>query len=115
MVVGDDHPVYEAKDSGPPPWAPAHGYRAKHRYYYYPTSYVYFDIDRRLYFYMSAGQWRVGASLPAGISIEVGESVLLEMDSDTPYHYHGDVVRHYPPGQAKKMGNDKGKGKGKGN
>ena len=115
VVVADDHPVYEAKDSGPPPWAPAHGYRAKHRYNYYPSSYVYFDIDRILYFYLSAGQWRVSASLPADIRIEVGESVVLEMDTDTPYRYHTDVVKHYPPGQAKKMQKDNGKGKGKGN
>jgi hypothetical protein len=110
VVVADDHPVYEAKSSGPPPWAPAHGYRAKHRYHYYPSSYVYLDIDRRLYFYMSGGSWRVSASLPVGISIEVGESVLLEMDTDTPYHYHTDVVKHYPPGQAKMKGRGKGKG-----
>lgn len=111
VVVADDHPVYETMGAGPPPWAPAHGYRAKHRYHYYPSSYVYFDIDRKLYFYISAGQWRVGASLPGGISIEAGESVLLEMDTDTPYQYHTDVVKHYPPGQAKKMekGNTKGK------
>ena len=115
LVIADDHPVYEAKNSGPPPWAPAHGYRAKHTYHYYPSTYVYFDIDRRLYFYMSGGSWRVSASLPAGISIAVGESVVLEMDTDTPYHYHTDVVKHYPPGQAKKMDKDKGKGKGKGN
>ena len=113
VVVVDDHPVYEAKSPGPPPWAPAHGYRAKHRYHYYPSSYVYFDIDRRLYFYVSAGQWRVSASLPADIRIEVGDSVVLEMDTDTPYRYHTDVVKNYPPGQAKKM--QKGNAKGKGN
>ena len=113
VVVADDHPVYEEKGSGPPPWAPAHGYRAKHKYHYYPSSYVYFDIDRRLYFYMSAGQWRVSASLPADIRIEVGDSVVLEMDTDTPYPYHTDVVKNYPPGQAKKM--QKGNAKGKGN
>src|SRR5210317_1907969 len=33
---------YKHKKSGPPPHAPAHGYRAKHHYRYYP-SYGYFN------------------------------------------------------------------------
>ena len=28
------------KKGGPPPWAPAHGYRAKHKYGHYPFSRV---------------------------------------------------------------------------
>jgi hypothetical protein len=31
VVVGT-HPHYEVTKLGPPPWAPAHGYRAKYRY-----------------------------------------------------------------------------------
>ncbi len=37
---------------GPPAHAPAHGYRARHSYLYYPSSYVYFDITRKVYFHM---------------------------------------------------------------
>ena len=37
---------------GPPPHAPAHGYRAKHTYRYYPDASVYFDISRKIYFYL---------------------------------------------------------------
>jgi hypothetical protein len=40
-------PVLEAvplAKGGPPPWASSHGYRAKHRYRYYPSFYVYFDL-----------------------------------------------------------------------
>jgi len=50
---------------GPPPWAPAHGYRAKYRYHYYPSSYVYYDLGRKLYFYYDGGNWQVSVSLPA--------------------------------------------------
>jgi hypothetical protein len=35
--------------NGPPAHAPAHGYRAKHRYRYYPSCSVYFDIGRVLW------------------------------------------------------------------
>jgi hypothetical protein len=104
-------PVYAPPppESGPPPWAPAHGHRAKHQYYYYPEPRVYFDLGRSLYFYYSGGSWRASVALPSGIHISVGEHVALEMDTDRPYLYHSDVEKRYPPGQLKK----KGKGKGK--
>jgi hypothetical protein len=112
VVIGDSPPppkgppVYE---KAPPPWAPAHGHRAKHHYRYYPSSYVYFDTGRGLYFYYEGGAWQVSVSLPTHIRIAVGDYVTLEMDTDRPYTYHSDVVKRYPPGQAKKK--DKGKKK----
>lgn len=112
-VIVEEPPVYspEPHEPGPPPWAPAHGYRAKYRYYYYPASYVYFDVERRLYFYFYTGQWQVSLSLPSDIHINVSDHVILDMDTDKPYRFHPDVVKRYPPGQLKKS--DKGKGKGK--
>jgi hypothetical protein len=98
---------------GPPPWAPAHGYRAKHQYHYYPSSHVYYDTGRNLYFYLEGDTWRFGASLPAGIKLEVGDHVTLEMDTDKPYEFHTDVVKKYPPGQLKKKNKVKGQKKGK--
>ena len=101
-------PVYE---KGPPPWAPAHGHRAKHHYRYYPSSHVYFDTGRGLYFYYQGGAWQVSVSLPTSIHIAVGDYVTLEMGTDRPYTYHSDVVRRYPPGHTKNK--DRGKGKKK--
>jgi hypothetical protein len=101
----------------PPPWAPAHGARAKHRYRYYPGAQVYYDPGRRIYFYISGSTWTSGARLPASISIS-GTYVHLEMDADMPYVFHDDVKKHHPPGQMKKQHEDddkeKSKGKGKG-
>jgi hypothetical protein len=107
--------------AGPPPWAPAHGYRAKHKYRYYRDAQVYFDTGRSLYFYLSGGTWRSSVRLPSHISI-AGSYVELDMDTDTPYKFHKDVKGHYPPGQMKKKGKQgppgppgpPGKGKGKG-
>ncbi|MDH4267220.1 MAG: hypothetical protein OEW45_16440 [Deltaproteobacteria bacterium] len=96
-------------ESGPPPWAPAHGHRAKHQYYYYPESHVYFDVGRSLYFYSHGAGWQASVSLPSGIRVSAGEYVSLDMDNDRPYIYHADVEKRYPPGQLKK----KGKGKNK--
>lgn len=111
VVIIEDRPVYRVPSPGPPPWAPAHGYRAKYRYYYYPSAYIYFDIERKLYFYYAGDQWKVSVSLPPEIRINLGEYMILEMDTDKPYTFHADVVKWYPPGHLKKSGKEKGKGK----
>lgn len=87
-------PGYKVK-GGPPPWAPAHGRRAKHMYRYYPASQVYFDSGRGLWFWLQGSDWAFGASLPAGIGPR-GAYVTLGMDADRPYQYHHDVIRYYP-------------------
>ena len=115
-VVVEDHPpnapVYSKP--GPPPWAPAHGYRAKHHYHYYPACSVYFDLGRKVYFYMSGDRWVMVTSPPGSICLSFDEFVVLDMDSDKPYTWHADVSKRYPPGQLKKMDRADGKGKGKG-
>jgi len=114
IVVEKPPPQYSPPaKNGPPPWAPAHGYRAKHRYYYYPSTFVYFDVERKLYFYLEGDSWRAGASLPARISPNPGDHVSLEMDTDKPYEFHADVAKKYPPGQLKnkEKGKDKKKAK----
>jgi outer membrane lipoprotein SlyB len=83
---------------GPPPWAPAHGYRAKHRYRYFPSSYIYLDVEREVYFYRSGGEWVSSAWLPRDIYLDRDDYVILEMDEERPYRYHRDVVERYPPG-----------------
>ena len=85
---------------GPPAHAPAHGYHKKHRYHYYSTANVYFDVDRELYFYVDAGEWKVAVSLPSTIVIEVGEGVTLELETDKPY-----AAEH--PGKGKAKGKKK--------
>lgn len=82
--------------SVPPPWAPAHGYRERFRYRYYPEVEVYFDIDRGLYFYLYMGSWQCAPRLPNTIKLK-GEFVVLEMGTDRPYIYHEQVKVHYPP------------------
>ncbi len=107
-VVVRERPVV-VKEGGPPPWAPAHGYRAKHMYYYYPEQAVYYDTGRKVYFYSAGGgRWVSTPILPSTVRIDVRSYQVLEMDTDAPYSFHNDVVRRYPPGQAKKF--DRGKG-----
>jgi hypothetical protein len=91
-----------AYDHGPPPWAPAHGYRAKHHYYYYPAAQVYFDPVRNVYFYPDQGRWNRVTKLPPPIAARANDYVVLDLDSDAPYEHHHAVVKKYPPGQLKK-------------
>jgi hypothetical protein len=104
--------VEEKSKGGPPPHAPAHGYRAKYSYYYYPASYVYFDVTRKMYFFMEAGLWRATISLPDSMRVKLGDYVTIDMDDDEPYREFENHKKTYPPGQMKKM--EKGKKKDKG-
>ena len=99
------------KKGGPPAHAPAHGYRAKHHYRYYPSSRVYHDAERGIYFYLKGDNWEVGASLPGSLRVGLGDSVSLELDTDKPYLYHDDHVKKYPPGKMKKKNKQKKKNK----
>jgi len=104
-----------ARHPGPPAHAPAHGYRAKYRYTYYPCAYVYFDIDRRVYFYMEGEVWKMSAALPPSVDISVEAAVTIDLDDDKPYLHFDEHKAKYPPGQVKKEGNEgKGAGHGKG-
>lgn len=93
--------VKKDKQGGPPDHAPAHGYRAKYQYRYYPSNSVYYDSARRLYFYLRGENWEVGASLPTSLKAELGDYVSLELDTDKPYLHYSEHVKQYPPGKTK--------------
>ena len=93
------------KKGGPPAHAPAHGYRAKHQYRYYPSSNVYKDTERGIYFYLKGDKWEVGASLPLPLREGLGASVSLELDTDKPYIHHAEHVKKYPPKKSKNKQN----------
>lgn len=101
----------------PPAHAPAHGRRAQQHYHYqyFPNAQVYFDLDRKLYFYISANRWKVAVSLPDYLRRRLGERrVPLDMETDKPYREFHVHKQKYPPGQTKqhkKVKKDKGKDK----
>ena len=88
----------------PPPHAPAHGYRAKYNYRYYPSTCAYFDTSRKVYFYLEKGNWQMSVSLPQTLQLRLGDYVTIEMDTDKPYTKFADHKRKYPPGQLKTKG-----------
>ena len=96
------------KKHGPPAHAAAHGYRAKHTYRYYATVRVYYDLGRRLYFYLEGQHWRRSASLPRHLRARLdSDYVLIEMNTDKPYTQHAKHKKHHPPGKTKKYKADK--------
>ncbi|SFS19662.1 hypothetical protein SAMN05216570_4082 [Dyella sp. OK004] len=81
---------------GPPPWAPAHGWRAKHHYTYYPEGEVYYAPDTRMWFWLDGGSWRSGISLPIDFQgyVRTG-GISIDLDDERPYVEHTYVVEHY--------------------
>jgi hypothetical protein len=100
---------------GPPPWAPAHGYRAKTRHIYFPEHNVYFDLQRRTYFYFRNGSWSVSTNVPsiyAQVNFGRARQVELDFYQDRPYRYNNVHVVKY---KGKKPQNFNSKQKGKPN
>lgn len=86
--------------ANPPPWAPAHGQRARpaqqYRYVYYPQQQVYYAPATRQWFWLSGGGWHFGLTLPSqyqGYVNYTGVPVLLH--SRRPYVEHVYVEQHY--------------------
>ncbi|WP_428225102.1 hypothetical protein [Flavobacterium sp.] len=90
---------------GPPPWAHAHGYRAKTRYVYFPDHNVYYDLQARNYIYLSGRNWEIRANLPTTLfHLNLGRSAQVELDfaGDRPYRYNADhLVRYKKPKKIK--------------
>lgn len=113
-------PTVVVRESPGPQWYVASGSRHQgfYRYRYYQSSHVYYDIDRRMYFYPDAGgaTWQMTATLPATLTIQEDDMVELDMANEQPYRYHTEVVGQYPPGPSRRhgKGNKDNRGKGPG-
>ena len=115
---------------GPPPWAPAHGYRAKTRHIYFPDQNMYYDIQRSNYIYFSNGKWSISTRVPSiFVGINLGRSTQIELDfyGDRPQRYNYSHKTKYKGHKQKVVVHKKtvvvknkakghpGKGHGKGN
>lgn len=80
----------------PPPWAPAHGWRAKHRYVYYPAAEVYYAPASRLWFWLGGDGWQAGVGLPLALQgyVRTG-GIRIGLDVDRPYLRNDYVVHRY--------------------
>ncbi|HYD80814.1 MAG TPA: hypothetical protein VEC06_13480 [Paucimonas sp.] len=84
----------------PPPWAPAHGHRAKqvreYRYVYYPAQRVYYAPETHTWFWMSGGNWQFGINLPGQIRVDANlGGIPVTLQSSRPYVEHVYVETEY--------------------
>lgn len=88
VIITDDNKTRTKTKSprvkgGPPPWAPAHGYRAK-QHAYFPDYYTFYDANRDGYVYWNNGQWMFSRSVPAFLSgVDLGIA-RLQLLTDIP-------------------------------
>ncbi len=116
--IGSGKPAAsQPQKASPPPWAPAHGVRAKYQYDYYPDAEVYFDPGRSIWFFFHLGEWVTRGGLPERLKIQLKAKLTLDMDNDRPYLHHSKVKGRHPgkvkvkPEKTKKKGKGKGRGK----
>ena len=107
VTIGKSNSPSTASRQGPPAHAPAHGYRRKFGYHYYPDQHVYYAPDRCTYFWLEGEAGKVGVELPNRIARNPGDHVSIVLVAQTPYKQHATVARKHP-------GKGKGRGKGKG-
>lgn len=89
------------KEVGPPPWAPAHGYRAKTRYTYFSEQSFYYDNSKGVYIYLRGKNWEVSAKIPhtfKNVNLSAAVKVELDYDADDPQKYNNDHKNKYKKG-----------------
>jgi hypothetical protein len=82
--------------------SPATANKQKYSYQYYPSSSVYYDIHRKLYFYLEDDNWKIFASLPSNLERKLGDYVKIEMDNDKPYMDNDKHAKKFPPENLRK-------------
>jgi hypothetical protein len=86
------------KETGPPPWAPAHGYRAKTRYTYFTDQNFYYDNNRGVYIYLRGKNWEVSSKIPdafKNVNLSAAVKVDLDYAADDPHKYNKDHKNKY--------------------
>ena len=80
--------------------------KQNYTYLYYPSCSVYYDIHRRLYFYLEDENWKISASLFSNLERKLGDYVKIEMDNDKPYIDNDKHVKKFPPEDSRKIKNN---------
>ncbi len=92
-----DTAAVESDRHGPPPWAPAYGWRRQHEtYYYYPVSQVYYYPSVHRYYWLEGREWKFGDRLPRRYAVEEDKRVTLDLDYE-PHTQHAKIRAMYPP------------------
>jgi len=71
--------------------------QVRYHYWYYPSTQVYFDYERKIYFYPQDGGWHQSDQLPAMYN-DHSSYVTVDEDSDQPNKNHEKFMAKYHPG-----------------
>ena len=80
----------------PPGNAYGHNKHNHIEYEYYPSVEVFFDPQRKLYFWHAAAYWGVGKRLPSTYKLDHKERELVSLDTKLPYRQHDRVKSENP-------------------
>jgi len=76
------------------------GPQVRYQYWYYPSFQVYFDVERKVYYYPENGGWHQSPNLPPRYS-GTSSHVTVEADSDKPYTDFEKHKMRYPGSEGK--------------
>jgi hypothetical protein len=81
---------------------------SKHKYScrYYPSCSVYYNIQKKLYYYPEDNNWEISAILPSNLKRKLGDYVKIETDKDKPYIENEKHVKKFPPENSSKTSNN---------
>ena len=79
--------------------------KQKSSYRYYPSCSVYYDIDKKLYYYPEDDNWKISAVLPGNLKEKLGDFVKIETDKGKPYIDNEKHVKKFPPQNSSKTRN----------
>lgn len=61
-------------------------------YEYYPNDEVYYDPDRKIYYWHASAYWGVGKRLPSTYHLDENKRIFVSLDSKMPYRRHEQVL-----------------------
>jgi hypothetical protein len=79
--------------------APVHDLRANYNYRYFPSSKVYFDVQKGVYLYRADTLWTKSYDLPSTIRLDRLKDyviLILTTEIEKPNEFHDDIVKKYP-------------------
>lgn len=86
----------QKKGGGPPPWAPAHGYRAKTRHVFFPAYNVYYDLIKGVFIHPVGPKWVITPKPPLllkGVDLKKAKQVELDLNVDNPHKHNAEHIK----------------------
>jgi hypothetical protein len=87
--------VNNSKKEGTQQQAPMPAASKRYSYRYYPSCYVYYSVDRNLYYYLKDDNWKICAFIPSDLKKKLDEYVSLKLDTSIPYIYHEEHIKKF--------------------